>query len=48
MAGAGPAGGISMSFSSISGTYWGLLTGYAPGIGYVGINGECELVWQGF
>lgn len=48
MAGAGPAGGISMSFSSITGTYWGLLTGYAPGIGYVGINGECELVWQGF
>lgn len=48
MAGAGPAGGISMSFSSIDGTYWGLLTGYAPAIGYVGINGECKLVWQGF
>jgi hypothetical protein len=46
--GVGPAGGITISFYSSTGTYWGVLTGIAPGIGGASVSGEAELVWQGF
>lgn len=46
--GVGPAGGISMTFWSTSGMFWGTLGGYAPGIGGCDISGQLELLWQGF
>ena len=42
------AGEVNISFYSMSGTYWGTLSGVAGGIGGAGVHGEAELVWQGF
>ena len=40
--------GITISFYSTSGTFWGTLTGTGALVGGFSIEGQLELVWQGW
>lgn len=40
--------GITISFYSMDGTFWGTLTGTGALIGYFSVEGELDLVWQGW
>ncbi|TMJ04921.1 MAG: hypothetical protein E6G97_05340 [Alphaproteobacteria bacterium] len=39
---------ISLSFYSSSGTFWGTVTGTGALVGYFSVEGQLELVWQGW
>lgn len=39
---------VNISFYSTSGTFWGTLSGTGALVGYYSIEGQLELVWQGW
>jgi hypothetical protein len=39
---------INISFYSTSGTFWGTLSGTGALVGYFSVEGQLELVWQGW
>jgi hypothetical protein len=40
--------GVTISFYSTKGAFWGTLTGSGALIGYFSVEGELDLVWQGW
>jgi hypothetical protein len=41
----GGAGAVRISFSSLTGTYWGMLGGISGGVSGASLTGQCDLVW---